>query len=252
MDAPASGLLLPAWDAPATVRACVTTALWPGVSLPPFAPGNLGDGCGDAPAAVAANRAALVGEAALPQAPHWLRQVHGTAVYVADHARPAATPPAADASYTRAPGAVLAVLSADCLPLLLCSADGREVAAVHAGWRGLAAGVIEAALAHFHSPPAAVCAWLGPAIGAASYEVGGEVRAAFLAHDADAATAFVPTRPGHWTCDLYALARRRLAARGVGRVQGGAFDTRRDPRFCSHRRGAPVGRCASLVWLAPG
>jgi len=145
---------------------------------------------------------------------------------------------------------VLAILTADCLPVLFCADDGTEVAAAHAGWRGLSSGVIEACLRRVRTPRERMLAWLGPAIGAVSYEVGEEVRAAFLSHDESAATAFRPTRPGHWSCDLYTLARLRLLAAGVTRVHGGGFDTFTDPRFYSHRRdGARSGRFASLIHI---
>jgi YfiH family protein len=135
------------------------------------------------------------------------------------------------------------------MPVLFCTDDGDEIAAAHAGWRGLAGGVLEAAVAAFDAAPARVMAWLGPCIGAASYEVGEEVHAAFVSHDAAAERAFVATRPGHWHCDLYALARLRLHAAGISRVHGGGFDTLTDGRFYSYRRdGAGSGRFASLIW----
>jgi YfiH family protein len=246
-DLPAAWLM-PDWPRPPSVRALVTTRDFPGTSRPPFGAGNLGDRCGDDPAAVAANRALLVRRAALPAPPHWLRQVHGTAVHPARGAA-TAQPPLADAAHTRDTGVVLAVLTADCLPLLLCAPDGSEVAAVHAGWRGLAAGVIEQAVAAFSCPAPGLSAWLGPAIGAASYEVGEEVRAAFVDVMPAAAQAFAPTRPGHWFCDLYALARQRLAALGVGQVYGGGLDTYGDLRWYSHRRERIGGRFASLIWI---
>ncbi len=158
--------------------------------------------------------------------------------------------PEADAAVTRTPGTVLAILTADCVPILLCARDGSEIGAAHAGWPGLSAGVIEACVGRMHAQPANLVAWLGPAIGTASYEVGDEVRATFLAFDAAAAQAFSPTRPGHWLCDLYTLARQRLAALGVTRVHGGGFDVRADERFYSYRRdGANSGRFASLIWI---
>jgi YfiH family protein len=229
------------------VRALVTTRRFLGVSLPPFHAGNLGDRCGDDADAVAANRARLAQH--LPAPPRWLRQVHGVEVHRAEAQLPTASEsPSADAAYTRERGVVLAVLTADCLPLLLSAESGAEVAAIHAGWRGLSAGVIEATLRHFESPPGHIKVWLGPAIGPASYEVGDEVRAAFCAVDADAEVAFAATRPGHWLCDLYALARQRLAAAGVTRVSGGGYDTHADARFYSHRRDRTTGRFASLIW----
>lgn len=244
----APGTLTPDWPAPPGVRACVTTRQLAGASVAPFEYCNLGDRCGDAPAAVAANRVGLVERLALPSAPHWLRQVHGTAVVRYDAPPVADAEPAqADAATTAAPGVVLAVLTADCLPILLCRADGSAVAAAHAGWRGLAAGVVEATLARL-GEPSGLLAWIGPAIGAASYEVGAEVREAFLAGDEGAEAAFSATRPGHWHCDLAVLARRRLHAAGVRQISGGGFDTGTDPRFYSYRRQSPTGRFASLIW----
>jgi len=230
----------------------VSTSELAGVSRPPFERGNLGDRCGDDPLAVAENRRRLIDHAGLPSAPRWLRQVHGVDVHVPQAATAKTEAPIADAAYTREPGVVCAVLTADCLPLLVASDDGGEVAAIHAGWRGLAGGVIEATLRHFQAPASTLRVWLGPAIGAPSYEVGDEVRAAFLAHDAAAAQAFSATRPGHWLCDLYALARLRLAALGVRNVYGGGFDTFTDARFYSHRRTRPTGRFASMIWIEAG
>jgi YfiH family protein len=249
-----AALLRPDWPAPARVRVLVTTRRLPGCSQPPFDAFNLGLRNGEAPATAAANRALLLRAFDLPSPPLWLRQVHGTSVVDADAlARGAALAgePEADAAITRAPGCVLAVLTADCLPVLLCADDGSAVGAAHAGWRGLAAGVLERAIAAVGTEPGRLLAWLGPAIGPASYEVGEEVRAAFAAHDAGSIAAFVPTRPGHWQCDLYALARRRLAAAGVTQVAGGGFDTFADGRFYSHRRDAVTGRFATLIWLSP-
>ncbi|WP_313916001.1 peptidoglycan editing factor PgeF [Tahibacter sp.] len=237
------------------VTALVTTRRLAGASPSPFDDCNLGSRCGDAPDNVAANRAALHAVLDLPSEPVWLRQVHGTAVHVldapGDPARDHHDDPVADAAYTSRPGLVCAVQTADCLPLLIASADGREVAAVHAGWRGLAAGIIEATLAKFDASPVLLRVWLGPAIAANSYEVGDEVRAAFIEHDATAQYAFTATRPGHWLCDLYELARQRLNSAGVREVSGGGFDTFSDERFYSHRRARPTGRFASLIWIQP-
>ncbi|HEY6940468.1 peptidoglycan editing factor PgeF [Dokdonella sp.] len=246
MPVPAGGAIVPDWPAPANVRACVTTRRLPGRSQPPFEACNLGERCGDAPDAVAANRAALTALLGLPSAPFWMRQVHGTTVLDADADE---SDRDADAAVTRRAGVVLAVLTADCLPVLFCSADGDAIAAAHAGWRGLAAGVLEATLARLGA--ARVHAWIGPAIGARSYEVGVEVRDAFVAMDGAADACFAPTRPGHWLCDLAALARRRLAHAGVDSVHGGGFDTFADARFYSYRRERDTGRFASLVWIAP-
>lgn len=244
------GFVMPDWPAPPNVRAAVTTRALPGASKPPFDRFNLGMRCGDDAAAVVANRAALVEALELPEAPRWTRQVHGTGVYDAD-AILADAEPEADASVTRQPGRVIAVLTADCLPVLLCSDDGTRIAIAHAGWRGLAAGVIEATIAELGAQPGELVAWLGPAIGAQSYEVGEEVRAAFVDAHARDAGAFVPVRPGHWLCDLYALARARLARVGVTRVAGGGFDTFSDERFYSYRRDRKTGRFASLIWIEP-
>ncbi|HSX61832.1 MAG TPA: peptidoglycan editing factor PgeF [Tahibacter sp.] len=254
-DPATRGALIPDFPLPPGVRAAVTTRTMHGISPSPFDACNLGSRCGDTPINVAANRAGMRDRLALPSEPQWLRQVHGTGVHVldapGDPARDHHDDPVADAVYTNRPGLVCVVQTADCLPLLLASSDGREIAAVHAGWRGLAAGVIEAALRRFDTPPSQVRAWLGPAIAVTSYEVGDEVRAAFVAHDANAAEAFTATRPGHWLCDLYLLARQRLAAAGVVLVYGGGFDTFTDARFYSHRRSRPTGRFASLIWIEP-
>jgi YfiH family protein len=234
------------------VHAAVTTRRLVGVSQAPFDAFNVGAHCGDDPAAVAANRAALMRLLNLPGEPRWLRQVHGTTVMKFDTIGLAGTPaPGADASTAHEPGVVLAVLTADCLPLLVCAEDGSEIAAIHAGWRGLAAGAIERCIESLHAPREKLLVWLGPAIGACSYEIGAEVREAFVAQSKGNAEAFVPTRPGHWHCDLYVLARRRLAALGLTRVYGGGFDTYVDTRFYSYRRAARTGRFASLIWIAP-
>ena len=183
----------------------------------------------------------------LPAEPVWLGQVHGAAVVDAARA-PAGT--AADASFSRERNVVCAVMAADCMPVLLAHDAGEVVGIAHAGWRGLAAGVIEAALAAMGVPAARILAWLGPAIGPTAYEVGEEVRAAILDSDARAATAFSRTRPGHWRLDLYAVARQRLAAGGVTRVSGGGLCTLSDPaRFFSHRRDRANERMAAAVWL---
>jgi YfiH family protein len=232
------------WPAPPGVRALTVTRRGPGFSAAPYDSLNVGAHVGDDPHAVARNRDALIAALALPSAPRWLRQVHGTAVAELE----LAGEPEADAAITREGGVVLAIQTADCLPLLVASADGAELAAIHAGWRGLAAGVIEATLERLRTPRARLQVWLGPAIGPARYEVGVEVRDAFPG----AEEAFAAAREGHWLCDLYALARRRLERAGVGAVFGGDLCTASDPaRFYSHRRdGARTGRLASLIWRA--
>ncbi|GGY26475.1 laccase domain protein [Rhodanobacter panaciterrae] len=242
--------IFPDWPAPSRVHAAITTRHGPGISAPPFERFNLGLRSGDMADAVATNRSALQQSLGLPAAPRWLRQVHG--INVAELGPlPSPDEPQADAAVSHIPGTVLSILTADCLPVLFCADDGSEIGAAHAGWRGLAAGVLEATLTQLHSPRERLLAWLGPCIGAASYEVGEEVRDAFVAADAAAMDCFAPTRPGHWQCDLVGLARRRLAAAGVTRVHGGGFDTFSDTRFYSYRRdGARSGRFASLIWLA--
>lgn len=238
-------LIRPDWPAPATVRAVATTRAG-GVSTGPWAGLNLGDHVDDDPAAVAENRARLRAAVALPAAPHWLRQVHGIEVAIPGRHEPAT----ADAAVTRETGRVLAILTADCLPVLLTSRDGSVVAAAHAGWRGLAAGVLEATLAVMDCAPADVLAWLGPAIGPAAFEVGEDVRAASLDSDPGAGAAFVANARGRWQADLPALARRRLGAAGVTAVYGGDLCTHADAaRFYSHRRDGRTGRMASLIWI---
>lgn len=242
--------IFPDWPAPLPVRTAVTTRDGPGVSVPPFGRFNLGLRNGDRPEAVQANRSVLRQTLNLPAEPRWLRQVHGRTVAELGPL-PSADEPEADAAISRLPGTVLAVLTADCLPVLFCADDGSEIGAAHAGWRGLAAGVLEATLTQLETPPKRLLAWLGPCIGAASYEVGKEVRAAFVDQAAGAAACFEATRPGHWTCDLAGLARQRLAMAGLDRMHGGGFDTRLDPRFYSYRRdGVCSGRFASLIWLS--
>ena len=242
-----SDIVQPGWPASANVHAFTTTRNGPGVSQLPYYRFNLGARCGDDADAVRRNRAALRVHYGLPCEPLWLHQVHGIDVVRDDCRR---DEPMADASVTAETGAVLAVLTADCLPVLFCDTAGTEVAAAHAGWRGLAAGVLEETVAAMRSPAGELMAWLGPAAGPARYEIGEEVRQAFLRHDAGAESAFTPTRPGHYLIDMPAIARRRLAAVGVSRVYGGELCTLADIRFYSHRREQRTGRMASLIWLA--
>jgi len=233
------------WPAPARVRAYATTRIG-GVSAAPYAGLNLAGHVGDDPAAVAANRRLLREALRLPAEPLWLEQVHGTAVV---EAAQAACECQADASIATRPGTVCVVMTADCLPLLLCDRAGTRVAAVHAGWRGLNAGVIEATVERLGVVPDSLLVWLGPAIGPAAFEVGDEVRSAFVAHDPAAAAAFKPSPGGRWLADLYALARQRLAGCGVTAVYGGGLCTYSDAtRFYSYRRDGVTGRMASLVW----
>ncbi|MEO7477932.1 MAG: peptidoglycan editing factor PgeF, partial [Lysobacteraceae bacterium] len=199
-------LLPAAWPAAPRVRAFTTLRGPAGVSLPPFDRCNLGLRSGDDPAQVARNRADLAAYLELPSPPRWLRQVHGTAVARFNDAA-STIEPEADASITAAPGVVLAILTADCLPVLFCSVDGDEIGAAHAGWRGLVAGVLENTVAAMRTPPERLLAWLGPAAGPQAYEIGEEVRDVFVSRDPNAAAMFVATRPGHWLIDLYGLAR---------------------------------------------
>lgn len=249
------------WPAPRGVRAFTTLRHGAGASLAPFDHFNLGNryaADGDDWDTVEANRRELVERMALPAPPHWLRQVHGTGVLRFD--APALSPakagegaePVADASSTSAPGVVLAILTADCLPVVFAAKDGGEIAAAHAGWPGLSKGMLEATLAAMRTPPADLIAWIGPAAGPQHYEVGADVFELFVSADAGAASAFVPTRPGHWLADLPALARRRMTASGmsVADIHGGDLCTISDPaRFFSHRRDGRSGRIATLAWM---
>jgi polyphenol oxidase len=241
--------IFPDWPAPCHVHAAVTTRDGPGVSQSPFGRFNLGLRSGEDVHTVHTNRAALRQSLDLPAEPRWLRQVHGTVV--ADLGPlPSPEEPEADAVVSHLPGTVLAILTADCVPVLFCSEDGSTIGAAHAGWKGLAAGVLEETIEQMQQSSARLMAWIGPCIGKPSYEVGEEVRKAFIAHDTAAASAFEATRPGHWLCDLALLARQRLQAVGLTRIHGGGFDTRTDTRFYSYRReGARSGRFASLIWL---
>jgi len=242
------GRVQPDW--PVAAAALVTTREG-GVSSGAYSSLNLGLRSGDEEAAVLENRRRL--RALLPSSPVWLRQVHGTRVADADAARAAGTEPEADAAVARRPGTVCAVLVADCMPVLLADAAATVVAAAHAGWRGLCEGVLEATVGAMGVAPERLFAWLGPAIGPRVYEVGDEVRDAFLARDQASAQAFRAVRPGHWLLDLYAVARQRLAAMGVARVYGGGLCTYSDPtRFFSYRRERSTGRMAALIWPAGG
>lgn len=240
-------LIQPDWPAPPGVRAVATTRAG-GLSSGPWAGLNLGDHVGDHPATVAANRALLTQALALPATPYWLRQVHGTRIVPAEAAGPY---PEADGCITHAVGQVCVILTADCLPVLLCDTAGRHVAAVHAGWRGLAAGILEQAVTQLHAAGAGeLLAWLGPAISGPAYEIGPEVRDAFLATHPAAHSAFTPGRPGHWHLDLYTAARQRLTAVGLTAIHGGTHCTLREPEnFYSHRRDRTTGRQATLIWL---
>lgn len=238
------------WPAPRGIRAVSTQRgdAHSGVSKAPYGSFNLGAHVGDDPVAVAENRRRLKAGAGLPSEPFWLSQVHGTGVADLDSS---AALKAADAAFTRGSAKVCAILTADCLPILFATDSGDTVAAAHAGWRGLAAGVIEATVRAMSAPPASLLAWLGPAIGAAHFEVGAEVRDAFLAGDAKAGEAFEPNPKGRFWADLTLLARRRLQDLGVKRIYGGGECTfARKERYFSHRRDGITGRQATLIWRA--
>ena len=208
---------------------------------------NLGAHCGDNSEHVEENRARLFAAAGLPSKPVWLEQVHGTAVLKLD-GEPYASK-RADASYSNTPGTVCAAMTADCLPVLFCNRDGSEVAAAHAGWRGLCGGVLEETVACFADKPENLLAWLGPAIGPEAFEVGPEVREAFMAHDAEAERAFRPQGEKYFA-DIYQLARQRLASVGVEHIYGGEHCTfSQQSDFFSYRRDKTTGRMASFIWL---
>ena len=236
-------MILPDWPAPPSVKSLMTTREG-GASGAPWASFNLGDHVGDDPARVAANRARL--RERLPAEPGWLRQVHSARVV--ELGRDANLE--ADASFTREQEQVCAVLTADCLPVLFCDRAGSVVAAAHAGWRGLAGGVLEATVAAMRVDPGEILAWMGAAIGPAAFEVGDEVRGNFVGQHPEAASAFVPHAPGKWLADLYRLARIRLESAGVRAVYGGGRCTFSEKEvFFSYRRDGVTGRMASLVWL---
>ena len=242
------------WPAPANVIALTTTRAG-GYSAAPYDSFNLAAHVGDAPEAVSANRESLARELSLPSPVQWLSQVHGAEVVQAGRGERC---PVADAGWSREPGRACAVLTADCLPVLFCSRAGDAVAAAHAGWRGLLAGVLENTVAAMGVAPGQLLAWLGPAIGPGAFEVGAEVRSAYLAGAVDpagTAACFVPNRvrPRHFFADLYSLARVRLQAVGVAAVYGGDVCTFSDSsRFYSYRRDGETGRMASIILLDTG
>jgi polyphenol oxidase len=259
-----SDWIVPDWPAPCNVKALFTTRNGGTGSSPspspspsplpsPFASFNLGDHVGDDPLTVKQNRAVL--RRLLPGEPRWLKQVHGTTVVRVDEydcAEPSSAPPMGDGAISRHPGNVCAVLVADCLPILLCDSAGTVVAVMHAGWRGLGEGVIERTVSAIGALPAPLIAWLGPAIGPNHFEVGEEVRQAFITHDKRSGAAFIPhsSRKGKWFADLFLLARQRLLKAGVTEVYGGGICTFSDPsRFFSYRRDGNSGRMAGLIWL---
>ena len=225
------------------MRALITTRDG-GVSSGKFASLNLSMRVGDDPRCVARNRAIL--RACLPAEPAWVKQVHGTAVIDATRATPDAE---ADGIVTQSPGPVCAVMTADCLPVLLSDRAGRSVGIAHAGWRGLAGGIVENVVQAMGAPSRDIIAYIGPGIGARRYEVGEDVRKAFVDTDPAAASSFAPREDGKYLLDLYGLARQRLAAAGVAGIHGGGFCTASEERFFSFRRDQTTGRMASLIWL---
>jgi len=250
-------IIAPEWPAPPGVRAAFTLRTG-GVSLAPYDSLNLGARIGDSPEAVAENRRRVREKLRLPAEPVWLEQVHGVQVVELGAAgavrrgNPAEQPLTADASVAHAAGQVCAIRVADCMPVLFAARDGSAVGAAHAGWRGLAGGVLQATIAQLGVPAAHLIAWMGPAIGPAHFEVGEDVRAAFTAADAGAASGFVANARGRWQCDLYALARRRLSALGVSSIYGGGWCTFAEAgRFFSYRRDGRCGRMAALIWIEP-
>ncbi|WP_129640868.1 peptidoglycan editing factor PgeF [Peristeroidobacter agariperforans] len=242
--------IAPDWPAPPNVKAAATLRTG-GVSQGAFSSLNLGSHVGDDPAAVAENRRLLRTALNLPAEPAWLNQVHGINVVEASaEGATSAVPPTADASVARGAGAVCVVMTADCLPVLFCDRDGTRVGGAHAGWRGLAGGVLGATIKALDVAPSQLMAWLGPAIEPDAFEVGDEVHEAFLKLAADNAAAFKPNARGRWQADLYQLARNELARLGVTAVYGGGFKCFADSeRFFSYRRESRTGRMATLVWL---
>ncbi|WP_159566775.1 purine nucleoside phosphorylase YfiH [Budvicia diplopodorum] len=239
-------LLKPDGTLPAGVHAFSTTRNG-GVSQAPYDTLNLGAHVGDDAGLVLQNRQRLGQQLGLSQDIVWLEQVHGTDVLCLEHTLPDVC--MADACYTRTPGQVCAIMTADCLPVLFYSVKGNEVAAAHAGWRGLQAGVLEHTLAHFIAQPVDIIAWLGPAIGPQRFEVGPEVRLAFMDIDPNAERAFC-ARGDKYLADIYMLARQRLQAAGISRVYGGDYCTVSQPElFFSYRREKNTGRMASLIWF---
>lgn len=240
--------LEPDWAAPVHVRAISTTRRG-GVSTAPHDSFNLAGHVGDDEVHVNENRRRLIEDLDIPAEPVWLNQVHGCGVAELG-TEDCASPIAADAAWTDRPGEVCVVMTADCLPLLICDDQGTQVAAIHAGWRGLCEGVIEATLARFRGPSANLHAWLGPAIGPDAFEVGPEVRDAFIARDTAADVAFRPGAGDKWFADLYQLARQRLRKAGVAAISGGEHCTYSDAgRFFSYRRDGQTGRMATLIWI---
>lgn len=239
-------LIFPDWPAPETIKA-VSTTRQGGFSLSPYQQFNLGTHVGDNPNTVMKNRDYLVDITRLPESPRWLNQVHGTHVVQSQHWQLNMD---ADAMVSQHANHICTIMTADCLPLLLCNKQGNTVAAIHAGWRGLAAGIIEKTIAEFHCAPQDILVWLGPAIGPNQFEVGSDVYHAFTTHSANASQAFHQTDDTHYLADIYLLARQRLSALGISAVFGGDLCTASDERsFFSYRRDNITGRMASMIWI---
>lgn len=230
-----TNFIYPDWPAPDNVHAITTTR----------ASGNIALHVDDNPTVVANNRNKLRTQLQLPNEPLWLQQVHGTTVLSSNHLT---TDRRADGCYSPAAKQVCVVMTADCLPILITNTAGTEIAAIHGGWRGLAAGIMQQAVHKFTSPASELLVWLGPAIGQQAFEVGNEVRTAFINTDAELAAAFTPRKPGKWLCDLYCIARLQCLNLGIKQVFGGDFCTYHDDRFYSYRRGDRSGRMATLIW----
>jgi hypothetical protein len=241
-----SNYITPNWSAAKSVKAYVTTRLG-GFSQTPFTSFNLATHVGDDVDAVIQNRALLAAQLQLPQEPHWLQQVHGIEVVAAEKVT---RNYCADAIYTQQINKVCVVMTADCLPVFFCNQQATKVAVAHAGWRGLANGILESTLQQLDEKPDNILVWLGPAISQAAFEVGDEVRQAFSDYLPQAEQAFKPSRPSHWYADLYLLAKQRLQVQGIQHIFGGDFCTYSDSeRFFSYRRDQQTGRMASLIWL---
>jgi purine-nucleoside/S-methyl-5'-thioadenosine phosphorylase / adenosine deaminase len=241
-----SDLIIPNWPAPNNIKA-ISTTRHGGYSLAPYAQLNLGSHVGDDPHLVEQNHEYITQSANLPEEPRWLDQVHGTTVINSQHWHQDIK---ADAVFSQHTDHVCAVMTADCLPILLCNQQGNTVAAIHAGWRGLAAGIIEKTLQTFSCEPSEIMAWLGPSIGPSQFEVGLEVYELFVANDPIASEAFKIKDPQHYLADIYLLARQRLQENNVEKVFGGDFCTVSDEeRFFSYRRDGITGRMASMIWI---
>ncbi|MDP6437274.1 MAG: peptidoglycan editing factor PgeF [Gammaproteobacteria bacterium] len=237
------------WPAPDNVHA-FTTSRRGGFSTDSFASLNIADHVGDDPQRVALNREQVRGALDLPEEPRWLTQVHGNTVVCADEIAAGAE---ADAVWTDNPGIVCAVMTADCLPVLFCTRDGSRIAAAHAGWRGLCEGIIEATVNSLLTEGTKaddLLVWLGPAIAPDAYEVDSKVYHALIKHAPECERSFSPSRPGRWKLDLYKVASGILATFGITDITGGEYCTFSDQRFFSHRRLAPTGRQASIIWLS--